>query len=69
MERVVKRHVLNQAPLDTGYWLSRPVSERLDAVELLRLAWLGSHPSAIGGIQRVCRIRKLHDPDAVAEIS
>ncbi|HNE41859.1 MAG TPA: hypothetical protein PKY91_01360 [Rhodocyclaceae bacterium] len=58
MEKVVHRHALKDQPRDTEYWLSRPVAERLDAVELLRRAWLESHPDAVQGLQRVCRIVK-----------
>ncbi|WIM06892.1 MAG: hypothetical protein OHM77_06410 [Candidatus Nitricoxidivorans perseverans] len=58
MEHVVSRYPLKQAPRDTEYWLSRPASERLDAVELLRQAWLENHPDAVQGLQRVCRIVK-----------
>jgi len=61
MEKVVARHPLHQQPRDTEYWLSRSSSQRLDAVEVLRLAWLESHPVAAQGLQRVCRVTKLHD--------
>jgi hypothetical protein len=58
MEKVVARHPLHQQPRDTEYWLSRSPSQRLDAVEMLRLAWLESHPDAVQGLQRVCRVTK-----------
>lgn len=58
MEKVVARHPLHQPPRDTEYWLSRSPSQRLDAVEMLRLAWLESHPDAVKGLQRVCRVIK-----------
>jgi hypothetical protein len=58
MEKVVARHPLHQQPRDTEYWLSRSPSQRLDAVEVLRLAWLESHPDAVQGLQRVCRVIK-----------
>ena len=56
MEKVVKRYRLGQEPKDAMYWLSRPAVERLTAVELLRQLWLESHPDAIQGLQRVCRV-------------
>ena len=56
MEKVVARHPLHQQPRDTEFWLSRSPSQRLDAVEVLRLAWLESHPDAVQGLQRVCHV-------------
>ncbi len=56
MEKVVARYPLHHQPRDTEYWLSRTPSQRLDAVEALRLAWLESHPDAVHGLQRVCRV-------------
>ena len=61
MEKVVARHPLHQQPRDTEYWLSQSPSQRLDAVEVLRLVWLESHPDVVQGLQRVCRVTKLHD--------
>jgi hypothetical protein len=61
MEKVVARHPLHLPPRDTEYWLSRSPSQRLDAVEVLRLAWLESHTDAVQELQRVCRVAKLHD--------
>ncbi len=58
MEKVVRRHSLKTQPRDTEYWLSRPIAERLDAVELLRRAWLETHPDAVQGLQRVCHVIK-----------
>jgi len=58
MEKVVARHPLNQQPRDTEYWLSRSPSQRLDAVEILRHAWLETHPDTVEGLQRVCRVTK-----------
>ncbi|MBK7900507.1 MAG: hypothetical protein KA603_06740 [Azonexus sp.] len=58
MQKIVRRHALKDQARDTEYWLSQPVAERLDAVELLRRAWLESHPDAVQGLQRVCRITK-----------
>jgi hypothetical protein len=58
MDKVVSRHPLKAQLRDTEYWLSRPVAERLDAVEQLRQDWLAAHPDAVQGLQRVCRVIK-----------
>jgi hypothetical protein len=58
MEKVISRYPLKAQPRDTEYWLSRPVAERLAAVEQLRQNWLVANPDAIQGLQRVCRIAK-----------
>jgi hypothetical protein len=47
------------APDDgAAYWLSRPVEERLRALELLRRTFYGS-PSATEGLQRVLEVAQL----------
>lgn len=59
MERVIKKiHRNDQAAADLAYWLSRPVAERLAAVEVLRLqAFAGlSTNHAEQRLQRVCRV-------------
>jgi hypothetical protein len=58
MEKFVARHPLHRQPRDTEYWLSQNPSQRLDAVEMLRQAWLESNPDAVQGLQRVCRVIK-----------
>lgn len=58
MEKVVAHYPLKAQPRNTEYWLSRPVAERLAAVELLRQDWLKANPDAVQGFQRVCRIIK-----------
>jgi hypothetical protein len=40
-----------------AYWLSRPVAERLQALELLRRAFYGN--SASQGLQRVLEVAQL----------
>ena len=40
------------------YWLSRPVEERLRALELLRRTFYGD-PGASGGLQRVLEVAQL----------
>lgn len=61
MERkVTKLMQRQQAAADLAYWLSRPVAERLAAVELLRQQALGTPPDhdAEPGLQRVCRVAR-----------
>lgn len=56
MERI-ERHVkilrLGEEPSDGQYWLSRPASERFEAVEMLRRQY---HGDDIQGIQPICQI-------------
>ena len=63
MEKVILRTTLKEQPTDRDYWLSRPVSERITAVEQLRLqAYPLSDPDnrAKHRLQRVYRITQLH---------
>ena len=41
-----------------AYWLTRPVSERLQALELLRRTFYG-YTDAPGGLQRVLEVAEL----------
>lgn len=36
MEKLIKIVPLHEQPDDYAYWISRPVSERIDAIEILR---------------------------------
>lgn len=59
MERVVTRvKRSDQIAADLAFWLSRPVSDRLAAVELLRRQALGitATEDAESRLQRVCRV-------------
>ncbi|WP_420266829.1 hypothetical protein [Candidatus Magnetominusculus dajiuhuensis] len=53
----IKKHVkvvpLGAAASDCQYWRSRPMSERLEAIEMLRKQYYGD---ITPGLQRVCRI-------------
>jgi hypothetical protein len=57
--RVDKR---SQQAADLAWWRSRPVAERLAAVEVLRQQFDAAHPEpergphAEPGLQRICRI-------------
>jgi hypothetical protein len=62
MEKVVLRTTLKEQPSDRDFWLTRPVSERLAAVEKFRLqAYPLSNPDSIARhrIQRVVRMTTL----------
>ncbi|MCA3217270.1 MAG: hypothetical protein ING59_01670 [Burkholderiales bacterium] len=59
MERVIVRTTLCDAPSDLGYWLSRPVEERIAAVEKLRSDAMAGRPDAEQRLQRVCRVTQL----------
>jgi hypothetical protein len=59
MERVIhKMRRGGSAAADLAFWLSRPMSERIAAVEVLRQQTFGVRNSADveQGLQRVCRI-------------
>ena len=57
IQRVVSRQNLhkNQVGQDRVYWLTRPLTERIDAVELLRKAYYGNSAR----LQRTVTIRSL----------
>jgi DNA-binding HxlR family transcriptional regulator len=62
MEKIVHRTTLKEQPSDHEYWLTQPVSERLAAVEQLRLeAFPLSNPDnhAKHRLQRVYRVTQL----------
>ena len=59
MERVAKIIPKHQQPAaDLAYWLSRPMAERVAAVEILRQQMFNptDAPDAEPRLQRVCRI-------------
>jgi hypothetical protein len=57
MEKVIHRTSLKSLTQDRDYWLSRPVEERIAAVELLRQQMHG--PSNARRMQVVCKVRHL----------
>jgi hypothetical protein len=59
MDKVVVRTTLRTAPSDLAYWLSRPVEERIAAVERLRSDAMAGRPNAEQRLQRVCRVTQL----------
>ncbi len=58
MEKVLKIVPLRQQPSDYGYWISRPVSERIDAIEILRNQYISFKKGVKPGLQRFCRVVK-----------
>lgn len=54
MEKVLVKRKLGEASVqeDLAYWLSRPVEERLEAVEILRRRYYGTLPR----MERVVRV-------------
>jgi hypothetical protein len=56
MEKIIKIVPLKEQPLDYIYWLSRPITERLDAIEVLRQQYLEFHKDVEPRLQRVCRV-------------
>lgn len=58
MEKVLKIISLHEQHNDYEYWISRPVSERLDAIEILRNQYIEFRKDIEPRLQRVCRVIK-----------
>ena len=59
MEKVVRIVPLHNQPSDYKYWVSRPVKERLEAIESLRSQYIEFKKDAIKPrLQRICRVIK-----------
>ena len=56
MKAVVSKTALHDEPDEIAYWLTRPVAERIAAVEVLRQRVYGYDDDTRAGIQRVCRV-------------
>lgn len=57
MIRKVVRVTTNQGqPSDYQYWITRPIAERLDAVEMLRQSYLSFRLDVPARLQRVYRV-------------
>jgi hypothetical protein len=56
MERVVSRSSLTDQQDEIEFWLKVPMTERIEAVEVLRQRLFGGTDAARQGLQRVCRI-------------
>ena len=57
MEKILKIVPLHEQPNDYEYWLSRPVSERINAIEILRNQYI-KFRDVEPRLQRVCRVIK-----------
>ena len=58
MKKVLKIVPLKNQPSDYEYWLTRSVSDRLDAIEILRKQYVDFAQNVEPRLQRVCRIVK-----------
>ena len=59
MEKVVTKRTLKETSSSLEYWLSRPASERLAAIEKLRQQYIKfKYKDVQPQLQRVCRIIK-----------
>lgn len=57
MIRKVVRVTTNlDQPSDYQYWITRPIAERLDAVEMLRQSYLSFRTDVPARLQRVYRV-------------
>nr|CAA6829469.1 MAG: Unknown protein [uncultured Thiotrichaceae bacterium] len=56
IRKVVNITTNKEQPSDYQYWLTRPVAERIDAVELLRLPYLDKLNNVPQRLQRVYRV-------------
>lgn len=57
MEKILKIVPLHERSNDREYWLSRPISERIDAIEILRNQYI-KFRDVEPRLQRVCRVIK-----------
>jgi hypothetical protein len=58
MKKVLTIVSLHEQPSDYAYWTSRPVSERIDAIEILRSQYIQFKKDVKPRLQRVCRVVK-----------
>jgi hypothetical protein len=58
IEKVVKIIPMRQPSSDYAYWRSRPVRERIDALERLREQYIEFRKDAHPGLQRILRVAK-----------
>jgi hypothetical protein len=56
MEKVVKIFSLKDRQSDYSYWMSKPVQERLAAIETLRQQYIKFNKDLQPRLQRVCRV-------------
>jgi len=58
IKKVVRITTNKQQPSDYQYWITRPYKERIDAIEMLRQAYMDSRKDIPARLQRVCRITR-----------
>jgi len=58
MEKVIKIVSLHDKQSDYQYWLSRPIQERLETIEILRQQYIRFRKDVEPRLQRICRIVK-----------
>jgi hypothetical protein len=58
MEKVLRIVSLKNQPSDYAYWISQPITKRLDAIEILRQQYLAFNKHVEPRLQRICRIVK-----------
>ncbi len=56
MEKVLKIVSLKEKHSDFAYWATKPVSERLEAIEFLRQQYIKFKKDVQPRLQRVCRV-------------
>ena len=56
MKKVVRITTNKEQPSDYLYWKDRPVSERIDAIEILRQSYLNFQKNVEPRLQRICRV-------------
>lgn len=58
MEKILRIVSLHEQSSDYAYWALKPVSERIDTIEILRDQYIKFKEDAKSGLQRVCRVVK-----------
>ena len=58
IQAIVKKYKMGEEPSDFAFWQTRPVSERIDALEMLRNQVLRNPDGTRQRLQRVYRIIK-----------
>ena len=56
IRKVVRVTTNKEQPSDFSYWKDRPISERINAIEMLRQSYLNFKKNVKPGLQRVCRV-------------
>lgn len=59
IRKVVRVTTFQDQPSDYQYWITRPIAERLDAVEMLRQSYLSFRTDIPTRLERVYRVTQL----------